>query len=163
MRKKILIGIIICCFIGVSGCEPIKPTTTLEEGTYTTDTAMTAEEYSIYLSKEIAVAENVLSTRIIMAERVAAGKLEANKELDDAEESLSKVEAVVKELQITMPAQTYESDRTNTLTLLDEAKTALENYIEHLKNNDSDAISTDATDLKNSYLALAGNANAEYE
>ena len=77
-RTGLFIGAILMAS-SFTGCEKIQSSSP-EDG-YNTDVAMSAVEYSIFLSKQISVLENVLTTRMAMADSVANGTYECSKEI----------------------------------------------------------------------------------
>ena len=145
----------------LSGCMTIGPAKSTKN--YSTMTAMSAVEYTTFISKEIATVNNQLVTRLSMATSVLDGTYDPVKEKQNAEESLEKVSAVIDEVTVTMPAKTYGTDRQNTLDLMNDAKVALEEYILALDQNDVLMISTCVSDFKATCIALSGEANADYQ
>lgn len=159
-KAWILAGIIIAA-CSCSGCEKIKSSSP-EDG-YNTDVAMSAVEYSIFLSKQISVIENVLMTRMAMADSVADGTYECSKEAQSTMEAISKVTAAKDELTVTMPAQSLDTDRQNILDLTEDALNALNTYLDNLNNNDMEGIKSSALEMKNCMVSLSGEANAYYQ
>lgn len=162
MRKELIItmaAIALC--LPCSGCEKIHSASP-EDG-YNTDYAMSAVEYSIFLSKEISVIENALSTRMSMAQSVADGGYEASKEIQSTEEAIDKVSDAKDEITVTMPATTMEGDRQNLLDLTQDALNALETYKENLASGDKDSLEASAVELKGCFVAISGEANTYYQ
>lgn len=144
-----------------SGCEKIQSSSP-EDG-YNTDVSMSAVEYSIFLSKQISVIENVLMTRMAMAESVANGTYSSSMEIKNTEEAISKVAATKDELYVTMPAQSFDTDRQTILELTEDALDVLIEYQDNLKNNNTSAIKSSGVEMKNCMLALSGEANTYYQ
>mgnify|MGYP000071478399 CR=1 FL=1 len=69
--KKLSILICLAGTFALSGCTKIQSSSP-EDG-YNTEFAMSATEYSIFLSKQIVITENVLMTRMSMADKLAEG------------------------------------------------------------------------------------------
>lgn len=157
--KKLAIGFLAAftaaALPGCAGIEPASP----EDG-YATSYAMSAVEYTIYLDKQITAVENLLLTRYSCANEVSAGAYSASTELDNTAEDIDKVQTIIDEVTTTMPASGYETDRQNTLDLLEDAKAALEAYQGELS---SGSAGSSAEDLKACYLALSGESNIYYQ
>lgn len=159
-RTGLFIGAILMAS-SFTGCEKIQSSSP-EDG-YNTDVAMSAVEYSIFLSKQISVLENVLTTRMAMADSVANGTYECSKEIQSTEEAISKVSATKDELTVTMPAQSMDTDRQNILDIAEDSLNALNTYLDNLNNNDIEAIKSSSVEMKNCMIALSGEANAYYQ
>lgn len=151
----------IMALLTCSGCEKIESSSP-EDG-YNTDVAMSAVEYSIFMSKQISVIENVLMTRAVMAENIADGTYDISAEIQNVNESISKVVATQNELLVTMPAQSLDTDRQNILDLTDDAINVLIAYRDDLGSNDLQAMKTAAAEMKSCMMALSGEANAYYQ
>lgn len=143
------------------GCGKIE-SASVKDG-YATDYAMSATEYTIFLGKQLTAAENVVFTRFLMAQDVIDGKYETEKELENAEEGLSKISSILDEVTVTMPATGYETDRQNTIDRLADAKAVLEDYVEALEENDKPGMKSEASSMKEICLTLSGEANVYYQ
>lgn len=156
----IAFGMVVCLSTAfLSGCEEMKLANP-DDG-YSTEYPMSAIEYTIFLNKEVAVVTNVLFTRASMADRVSKGMYKASKELENAQESLSKMEDIVDELTVTMPAKYYDTDGETTLSLVTDARNILRNYVNDLENNND--VESYVEQFKSCYIALGGEANVYYE
>ncbi len=147
--------------VPAAGCA--RATVADPEDGYATDYAMGALEYSLLVTKELSVAENELSTRMIMAKSILDGSYETGKEISNTEESIKKVQEAQNVLLTTMPATTYESDRQNALDLLEDALLAMSGYETALKLGDSASVEAYAAEMRACFVAISGEANAEYE
>lgn len=159
-KRKILLymtGIIIA--VSTVGCTEIAPSSP-EDG-YNTYYPMSVVEYTIFMSKQITVAENILFTRISMTDVVQDNTYSVSSEVTNTEEAISKLKAIRDETSMTMPAKTYETDHQNTLSLMNEAVSALEIYLSTLENGED--LNSCSEVIKASYLALSGEANIYYE
>ena len=106
-----------------SGCTKIQSSSP-EDG-YNTDVAMSAVEYSIFLSKQISVLENVLTTRMAMADSVANGTYEVSKEIQSTEEKsliIWKETVWQKEICLKYSVYSVRSDRTRILYVQNAGK-----------------------------------------
>lgn len=161
MRIKIISMLCISLAIFLSGCGKIE-SGSIENG-YATEFAMSAVEYSIFINKQISSAENILFTRMSMADNVMDGVYEISKEIENIDEAISKMDAILEETTITMPATNYETDRQSILNLMEDAKLALEDYKEVLESGSYSRLEAYANQLKACYVALSGEANVYYE
>ena len=101
--KKLSILICLAGTLALSGCTKIQSSSP-EDG-YNTEFAMSATEYSIFLSKQIVIAENVLMTRMSMADKLAEGNYDISSEIENTEQSISKIQDVKDEIFVTLPAE----------------------------------------------------------
>ena len=164
MRGKgyaVLITIVLATAFCTVGCgKMVKP----DRGNgYSTQYALSAVEYTVFLSEQTAVVENVLVTRLSMANSVADGTYEASKEIENTEEALSKIESVKTEVLTTMPAQGYETDRQTMLDQIEDVRLVLENYKSSLSSESKQDLKSCAEEMKACYVALSGEANVLYE
>lgn len=130
---------------------------------YATYYAMSAVEYNIFLNKQIGVMENILLTRMLMAENVMNGSYPVQSEISNVEESISKAGGIKDEVTVTMPATGYETDRQNALDLIEEARVALVDYLDTLNNGGIKDIESHITQMQACYTALGGEANSYYQ
>ena len=161
--KKIITAIItaITASVLLSGCgKMVKPN--IENG-YATQYAVSGVEYTIFLSDQIAVAENALMTRISMADSVAEGTYEASKEIENTDEAISKIESLKTGVTTKMPAQGFETDRETILGQIEDSLIALKDYKEALSAGSKNDIKSCAESMRACYLALSGEANVLYE
>lgn len=158
--KKLIIIIMCCLALPLSGCEKIQYRSDSDE--YDTQYAMSAVEYNIFLNEEIGVVENELMTRVIISREIP-DDYERSKEIQNTEESILKVKEIEERVTKTMPATNYESDRQNTIDLIEDARLALEGYREKLENGSASEIKACTEEMKNCYLALGGEANVYYQ
>ena len=162
LKKIVCISLIAASvLLAQTGCGKMELANP-EDG-YSTNYALSAIEYNIFLNKQIGVAENVLATRLSMANSVAGGTYEPEKEIVSAEEAISKIEDIKDEITVTMPATNYENDRQNALDLIEDSLLVLNDYLDALNSNDQERIETCAVQMKDCYIALSGEANAYYE
>lgn len=160
IRRTVWVFLIAMAVVTASGCERIKPK---EPGDgWSTETSMSAVEYSMFLSGEISTVDNVLMTRISMAKSVMDEAYETDKEIQNTEESISKVASVVDEITMTMPAVDYESDRQNVLDLTEDARLALVKYKEQLEAGNIKDLDSNIEELKGCMIALGGAVNQVY-
>lgn len=155
--KKLSILICLAGTLALSGCTKIQSSSP-EDG-YNTEFAMSATEYSIFLSKQIVIAENVLMTRMSMADKLAEGNYDISSEIENTEQSISKIQDVKDEIFVTLPAENMSSDREAILSILEDSLSALEDYENKLVAGETASLKTSAAEIKNCYIALSGEAN----
>lgn len=160
--KQIKLVMLLTCIsiVCISGC---KIQSADPQNGYYSDYAMSAVEYSIFISKQVSVVENVLSTRMSMASSVGSGDYSVPAEMDNTQEAISKVIAVRDELSVTRPAVGMETDMKNILSLVNDSIDVLQDYHDALNNKDKDEIKKTVTELKNCFIALSGEANTYYQ
>lgn len=165
VRKQKILASMLAAYsifiLPIGGCAKIESAS--PENGYSTYYAMSAVEYNLFLTKEISNLENILMTRLAMAECITDGSYEVAKEIENTEESISKTDAIVEEITVTMPATNYESDRQNALDLAEDASVALSDYLDALNSGSEENIASCASQLKACYIALSGAANSDYE
>ena len=161
--KRPVIAAAIILLLASSGCKRVQRTFPDERtGGYTTEFAMSALEYALFIQKEIGVAQNVLFTRMVAAESIRDGKGATEGELSLVTEAVSKLDDVIQDVTYTMPAQDYETDREALLLTLGEERTVLKSYGEYLETKEGD-IEDIVSDMEACYNALTGEANTFYE
>lgn len=158
--KKILCSILISGTLLCQGCAKIESADP-KDG-YSTNYAMTAVEYSIFLNKQIGVVENVLMTRMLIAGNVGDGKYGLQNEINSTEESIEKTGEAIDEVTVMMPATGYETDRQNVLDLMEDARLVLEDYLKTLNSGGTD-IQEHIDQMEACYVALSGEANSYYK
>lgn len=152
----------IMMIFSISGCTRI--TRADRKDGFTTDYAMSAVEYTIFLSNQVATIENILMTRISMYYTLADGKGMSSSyesEAKNAEEAILKLASIHTNIETTLPASGYESDRENFLRLTGEAEVVLNDYMKALKGDGS--LSAAGNAMKECYLSISGEANVVYE
>ena len=155
--KKLSILICLAGTLALSGCTKIQSSSP-EDG-YNTEFAMSATEYSIFLSKQIVIAENVLMTRMSMADKLAEGNYDISSEIENTEQSISKIQDVKDEIFVTLPAENMSSDREAILSILEDSLSTLEDYENKLVAGETASLKTSVAEIKNCYIALSGEAN----
>ena len=154
-----IIAILSIC-MGVPGCARVHPRE-IGQG-YTTEYALSASEYSLFLAQEIASIENQLMTRVYMGTAVLDGEYSADQEEANTAETLQILEKIRANVEGTLPAQTYEANQKNLLEQIDIAAEEINTYYEDLKAHDRNAIKDDIDKLKECSVAVSGMANSTY-
>lgn len=163
-HRPAIAGAILLTAIGLvpllNGCTRIQRTVP-NETEYNTIFSMSGLEYETFISKEIGVVENLLVTRIIAARSIDNGTGATDNELANVKEDITKLDDIIEDVTYTKPALGYETDTENTLSLMKEARAAIESYQEALENKGD--VKTPLQDMQNCYIALGGEANVYYE
>ena len=154
--KAILIGLSVLSLTGLTGCTEIKPDVP-EDGKYSTQTAMSAVEYSIYMNKQITVYTNQLTTRMNMAR--SNGTYE--NEVSQTEQSIKIMKDVLDEVKVTMPSKGRDDDRETVIEAMQTAINHMNSYLTDLENNQD--VTGYAQIFQTDFNALTGLANLYYE
>ncbi len=160
MRKRIqMIAVCVVSCLGITGCSTeIKPDSK-DAGTYSTQTPMSSLEYSLYMSKQITVFTNQLSSRMVIAKNWSTSTYE--NERDMAQESLEVMQDSLDEVIVTMPSTNAEDDRETTIEAMQTAVDHVQQYIDAIDS--SKDVTAFADIFSNDFNALTGLANLYYE
>ena len=123
-------------------------------GTYTTQTRLSALEYSIFMNKQLNVFINQLSTHMGMAYNSDNYSYDAL--LPSAEQSLTSMQEAYDEVMVTYPAQGNDDERLTALTQMSTAISHMEEYISYIKQGKD--ISDFSQYFENDFLALTSTA-----
>lgn len=168
IEKKRSAGIIFVLLIGaasVFGCSKegeIKPQDAAK-GKYATLTAMPAHEYTVFMAKEVNVAVNELESRIIDARNVEKGNYPKKDAVKNVTASLKRMEDVINEVDITMPAKTYEDDRKDCLRLLKNGCESMREFQQALEKSNTSDITKAKKIMMSDINSLTGVANVFYQ
>lgn len=153
--KNQLCLVALICMIALSGCATeIKPDSP-DSGTYSTQTSMSSLEYATYMSKQISVFSNQLSTMMLAAFNSTEAAYENDVAL--AEESRDIMQETLDEVIVTMPSNGKESDRETAITAMQTAIDHMEDYITKLRNGEN--VSDYADIFQNDFNSVTGLAN----
>ncbi len=94
-----------------------------------------------------------------MADKLAEGNYDISSEIENTEQSISKIQDVKDEIFVTLPAENMSSDREAILSILEDSLSALEDYENKLVAGETASLKTSAAEIKNCYIALSGEAN----
>lgn len=129
------------------------------DGTYTTQTRLSALEYSIFMNKQVTVFTNNLSTHMALAQNSKNFNYDAN--LVTAQNSLDQMQDALDEVIVTYPSQGSDNDRETAITTMKTAISHMNEYIEKIKNNED--ISNFASYFENDFLGLTSVASLYYQ
>ena len=159
----------LACFLGLflfTACESNQSTIQPESKqgkSYSTLTALPAHEYAIFLSKQIVVVTNELESRIIDGKNVMSGKYPRKDAVLNVSASLKRICDATDEVDVTLPAKTYEDDREDALRLLKNCQESLKEYEDALKKNDRSQMKKTCSLLIGDLNALTSVANTFYQ
>lgn len=158
MKRVIPIFFLSISLLSTTGCTEIQPD---EPGTgeYSTQTALSYPEYSMYMTKQITVYASQLTTRMGAVKN--SDTADREQELMLAEESLEIMQDVLDEVTVTRPATTADDDREATISAMETAVSHMEDYISALENQE--ATDAYADTFLNDFNALTGLANLYYQ
>ena len=91
-----------------------------------------------------------------MADKLAEGNYDISSEIENTEQSISKIQDVKDEIFVT---ENMSSDREAILSILEDSLSALEDYENKLAAGETASLKTSAAEIKNCYIALSGEAN----
>ena len=165
-NKRILIFFFLGMLAVSTGCGTENHRITIDgkkaletNGTYTTQTRLSALEYSIFMSKQITVFTNQLSTFITMAKNSANYSYDADLVL--VENARDIMQDAYDEVLVTFPSQGSDQDRETALTCMETAILHTDEYIQRIRNNES---TTDFPQyFENDFLALTSLASLYYQ
>ncbi len=125
------------------------------DGTYTTQTRLSALEYSIFMNKQVTVFTNNLSTHIALAQNSKNFNYDAN--LVTAQNSLEQMQNALDEVVVTYPSQGSDNDRETAIITMKTAISHMKEYIEKIENNED--ISDFSSYFENDFLGLTSVAS----
>lgn len=151
-RTILIICFAVLAFIifELSGCgASIKPDT-LASGEYSTQTPMTALEYSLYMNKQVTVFINQLTTRMTIIRNMDDAQYSG--EMEMANHAVTILEAAATQVSVTKPPVGYEQDRLTSMTAMRTAIDHMKQYVDALRNEDDlkgfvDVFQNDVTEL----------------
>lgn len=156
MKRKVgILALIGLAIVSLGACaKEIKPDSP-DSGVYSTQTSMSAIEYSTYMSKQISVYSNQLTT--LMTAAVSSADSVYENRIAMAEESLDIMQETVDEVIVTMPSTGKESERESAITAMNTAIEHTENYINQLQQGKD--VSDYASIFHNDFNAITGLSN----
>ena len=152
MQKKIffLIAAVIAA-LSLSACKmEIKPAE--PNGNFSTQTRMTAIEYSIYMNKQITIFANAIMTRMQAVHNMNGTMYSREAEL--AEAAKKTLQEARDEVETTYPASGKDDDRETVLQTMDTALNDFGTYIQALKEQKD--VSDYADIFENDFNELTG-------
>lgn len=156
--KRSLLAIMIITLFTVTGCEAIEPVKP-DDGKYSTQTPMSAVEYSIYINKQIVVYTNQLTTRMTMARNAQSVTYE--NEISQTKQSIEIMQDVLDEVTVTLPSDGRAGDREELIKAMQTAIDHMEDYLTAVEDNQD--VSGFIGNFQNDFNALTGLANLYYE
>ena len=159
--KKTFIFIFICIvLLSLFGCQNEN----VQSDDYNMKYAAGAQQYCMFINKQINVAINQLSSNIDIANQVVHGSYILEDAIETAEQSIKKIEAARKEVEKMMPPDRYIDERKHTVELMSNAENDLKTYIDKLKTGaDCESIKTIMSVMQLDFSALTSEFNTYYE
>ena len=164
MRKKLLTLFTVClmCSLFLPACSSSGdfdfsvdgPGAYDTDGKYTTQTRLSALEYSIFMNKQINVFLNQLSTHMGLAYNSDSYSYDALKET--AQQSLTSMQETYDAVVVTYPAQGNDDERETVITQMSTAIAHMEEYLQYIES-DKD-IADFAQYFENDFFALTATA-----
>ena len=150
-----IVGAFLCLSLNAcSGSWIDGPAALDTNGTYTTQTRLSAVEYALFMNRQINVYTNQLSTHMGLAYNSSNYTYDAL--LKTAEQSLQTMQETYDEVVVTFPAQGNDDERETVITQMATAMSHMEEYIRMIE--DGEDISEFSTYFENDFLALTSTA-----
>lgn len=163
MKTKLpIILIAIALIFSLVGCGINSNT---GDNEYNMEYATDAQQYCIFMNRQINVILNQLSSNMIVAHDVAQGEYPASDALKTAEQSMGIIQAAREEVEKMMPPEKYKDTRDNTLRVMVNAENDIQTYIDELKRDElrTNAIDSLASIMQTDFAALTAEFNQYYE
>lgn len=157
MRKiQAVIAIFVLATCLLSGCVQNKAQLT-DSGfvIYNTENAVDANNYTIYVNKEINLVLNTLEGHLAISKKILTNTYPVEDEVANLTESIAVIRGAYQSVELMNPPKEYEDNRMAVLRRMNNAINSLENYQEALKDNSAflsdylDVIEGDYAALKN--------------
>lgn len=165
MKKKyfIMIAVALISTILLSSCG--NSGSSDNKVTYSAQLPYSAQEYSLYLNKEIEPITNQLVTQMMMARNVADGECNAEDAIASAKASLATVEECYASVDVMQPAKDYTELRLNALQTIDRVSATLKTYIAEMEKEtpDMEAIRSLAKNMQTEYADLTALFNSNWK
>lgn len=106
---------------------------------FSTDSAYSASQYTMFVNKEITTVTNHLVTQMALGDKVINGSdYPVEDALKSAENSVKVLNECIENVNTMIPPTQYAEDRISVLEALESAKSTLETYCDALKQNPID-------------------------
>ena len=165
MKKKyfIMIAVALISTILLSSCG--NSGSSDNKATYSAQLPYSAQEYSLYLNKEIEPITNQLVTQMMMARNVADGECNTEDAIASAKASLATVEECYASVDVMQPAKDYTELRLNALQTIDRVSATLKTYIAEMEKEtpDMEAIRSLAKNMQTEYADLTALFNSNWK
>lgn len=167
MKKRIgCVFLIACMTVNLCACSfsetASKGSFNPSNSDYNAEYALSANEYTIYVNKEISVSSNQLIARVSCLRKVISGDMKAVDELTNLPISLQTIQTCKDEISSTRPAVGYEDTRTRLLEIYTEIETAYGDCEEALKAEDIVKLNELADKIETLGTSLSGLGNVNY-
>lgn len=153
--KKSLIVLTSLMLMAATACSDIKADSPAD-GKYATQNRESSLEYSLYMSKQIQVFINQITSRMGIAKSLSEGNTVDN-EYTLANQSLTAMKEAYDELVTVYPSTGSDDERESVILAMGTAIEHMEGYVEAVKNNED--VSGYAEDFKNDFDQLTALSN----
>ena len=167
-NKLICIFLALLVLLSLTACaEEKKPSYAVlgEDNTYFNEDRLDAQNYSLYVNKELALLTNILEAHMTTAERIKTNTSIIDEELKNIEEDLVKVDESIETIRGIYPPKKYDDDRLMFLRRMENAKQALVDYQSYLKiasvnpEDNVQDLTNHITAMENSFTELKSSFN----
>lgn len=165
MKDKRLPAVLaaLLCAVSAAACGDIgsaDPAMSGGEVEYSTEQALSAAEYTLFVSKQVTSVMGVLTSHASTGYSVTKGEYPLEDEIANCESSVKKVQECIDEVSVMRPAKDYEDARDATLEKMENALNTLESYQEELgaESPDFEKLSNLVDLMKGDFTTLAAQA-----
>lgn len=135
-HKLICLFLALIVLLSLTACaEEKKPSYTVlgKDETYVNTDRLDAQNYSMYVNKELALLTNILEAHMATAEHIKSNTSMISEEILTLDEDLVKVEEAIETIRGIYPPKKYDDDRLMFLRRMENAKQVLVDYQSDLK------------------------------
>lgn len=159
MKKSLLVIGMLIASMCLSACGSLSKVNDNK------DLALPAHEYNIYLSTEITTVLNQLTTRMGTAQVLSSNPNEerVTNEIAATEYSISVVKECLDTVDELNIVGSYVSDKEESIRLIKQGITILENYKSNLEKNNIGDIRSNIQDMELVFASLTALTNATYK
>lgn len=129
-----------------------------DETRYSAQFAYSANDYQMYINREIEPITNILSSNMLLARNVVNGEYPVEDALNSAKEGLRVIQECKSAIDVMQPPDVYSENRLEVLRTVGNAEKTMEAYIAELEKSelDSNRILALADVMKSDFIALTG-------
>jgi hypothetical protein len=129
------------------------------ESGFSTKDALTAQEYTLAVNKEITLVLNLAESHMANGLKVIKGEYPAADEEANASHSIELVSEAIASVDALQPANGYETDHEDVLRKMGNLLGSLETYLGYLENGYIDDIGAVVEILEGDFIALKSSFN----
>lgn len=165
MKKISLITIFLATLsLTLTACDTTEDNYYKTDGskTYTTQTSIDTQNYTMYVGKEITLVTNLLNSHISVGTLIAQGKYPIADEIVNLSNSLDLTKEAIESVETMYPPTGYEDEREAILQKLSNAYNSLESYNNALIN-ENDKIKDCINLMEGDFISLSSSFNVLWE